>query len=200
MRAQAPAAMGPETLEFSARPSWLAMGVVAVAGLIVLVSAYILMVKPVPIALVGLLIAVMGSCGLLALSALNGVFPAGIEVSSDGLELRRLLGSQSFSWSEVEDVKLVPAPGTFADDPARGYASRIGIGLFLNETAKTREDANLADVVLCVGTDEHTDQLMRLVDRISMYRERRAPKVAPRLGARRAVVAGTATEFRRKGA
>lgn len=200
MRAQAPAAMGPETLEFSARPSWLAMGVVAVAGLIVLVSAYILMVKPVPIALVVLLLAVIGSCGLLTLSALNGVFPAGIEVSSDGLELRRLLGSQSFSWSEVEDVKLVPAPGTFADDPSRGYASRIGIGLFLNETAKAREDANLADVVLCVGTDEHTDQLMRLVDRISMYRERRAPKPAARIGARRAVVAGTATEFRRKGA
>lgn len=203
MRAQAaPAAPDPEALEFAARPNWLALMLAIVPALVVLQSLYVLVVKPVPIGLVLLILVTMGACGLVAAKAIESLMPTSVQLTEQGVDVNRTFGSQSFAWHDIEDIKLVPAPGTFADDPNRGLASRIGIGLFLKETAKDREDANVPDVVLFVGTDEDTSQLLGLMERIGRHRTRKAVPVRsgpPKIGARRPVAAKAQGQFRRNG-
>lgn len=201
MRAQAaPAANEPEALEFAARPSWLALMLAIVPALVVLQGLYVLVVKPVPIVLILLILVTMGACGLVAAKAIEGVMPTGVHLTEQGVNINRTFGSQSFAWHEIEDIKFIPAPGTFADDPNRGLASRIGIGLFLKETAKDREDANVPDEVLFVGTDEDTSQMLGLMERINHHRTRKSGPVRsgpPKIGARRPVAAKAQGQFRR---
>lgn len=190
MREQAPAAAGTEALEFVAKANWLTLALAIVPGLAVLQSVYVLMVKPVPVLLILLLVGVIAACGLLAMKALEGVLPTSVVLTPEGVEIARTFGRQSFKWHEIEDIKLVPAPGTMADDPNRNSASRIGVGLFLKETAKARVDDNNADVVMFVGTDDDTAQLMGIMERINAARTRKLGPVAgkgpPKIGQRRA--------------
>lgn len=199
MPAQAPADSGLEALEFAGRPSWLAIVLAVVPALVVLQSLYVLAVKPVPVILVVLLIAMMLACGLLGAKALEGVLPTSVALTQHGIDVSRTFGSQTYAWHEIEDIKLVPAPGTMADDPNRSLANRIGIGLFLKAKSKDREDDNLADVVLFVGTDEDTSQLMGIMERITAFRARKlGPARGPaKIGARRGPVRAQ-NQFRRK--
>lgn len=200
MREQAAATAGVEALEFVARPNWLTLALAIVPTLAVFQSLYVLIVKPVPVVLILLLVGVIGACGLLALKAFEGVLPTNVELAADGVDVSRAFGKQSFKWNEIEDIKLVPAPGTIADDPNRSSANRIGIGLFLKETAKSREDNNLADVVLFVGTDDDTAQLLGIMERIAAARARKlgpaGGKAPAKIGARRAAPR-PAAQFRR---
>jgi hypothetical protein len=199
MRATTPVAGGPLSLEFASRPSWLAWVLCIVPGLIVLQSGYVLLVKPVPLTLLLLLVMVIGTCGMLAVTALDAVMPTTVALTQDGVEIKRQLGTKTFGWSEIEDIKLVPAPGTISDDPTRKHANRIGVGLFLRATAKDRTDPNLADAILFVGTDEDTGQLLGIMEQINSYRSRRgsAPRGPARIGAGRARTTRSGTELRR---
>lgn len=201
MRATAPAEAGPEALEFAAKPGWLALTFAIVPALVVLQSAYVLMVKPVPVLLIILLVAVMAACGLLAAKALEGVLPTQVQFTAEGIEIAKTFGAASYKWHEIEDIKLVPAPGTLADDPNRASAQRIGVGLFLKENAKDRIDPNHADFVLFVGTDDDTAQLLGIMERINTHRAKKIPLTArgpAKIGQRRAPAARVQSEFRRK--
>lgn len=198
MRSQASAESQDEVVEFAGSLSWLAIALAVVPGLVVLQSAYVLIVKPVPWPLIMLMLPVMGACALLAAKALEGILATTVTLSPQGIAVTRALGSQSFSWMDIEDVKLVPAPGTFADNPAHNLASRIGIGVFLRANAKDREDPNLADEVLFVGSEEDTSRLLGIMERINLHRNRKLTRTAPpRIGAKRVVAGGGVAEFRR---
>lgn len=198
MRSQASAESQDEVVEFTGSMSWLAIALAVVPALVVLQSAYVLVVKPVPWPLIALLLAVMGSCAMLAAKALEGILATTVKLSPQGIDITRTLGSQSLSWMDIEDIKLVPAPGTFADNPGHNLASRIGIGVFLRANAKDREDPNLADEVLFVGSEEDTSRLLGIMERINLHRNRKLPRAAPpRIGAKRVAAGGSVAEFRR---
>lgn len=201
MRSQATAESQDEVLEFAASPSWLAIALAVGPALVVLQSLYVLAVKPVPWSLILLMVPMMGACGMLAMKALEGILATTVTLGSQGIEVSRALGSQGFSWMDIEDIKLVPAPGTFSDNPAHNLASRIGVGVFLRANAKDREDSNLADEVLFVGSEDDTSRLLGIMERINSHRNRKVPRAAPpRIGAKRVVAGGSAAEFRRRAA
>lgn len=201
MVAQAPAETHNEAVEFAASPSWLAIALAIVPALVVLQCVYVLVMKPVPWALIVLLVLVMGTCGVLAMKALEGVLATNVKLGPDGIVVARTFGSKSLSWMDIEDIKLVPAPGTFADNPGHNLASRIGIGVFLRANAKDREDANLPDEVLFVGSEEDASRLLGIMERINAHRSRKLPRAAaPRIGVKRTAAAAGVTEFRRRAA
>lgn len=133
-----------------------------------------------PLPLLGLFLAVVASCSALALAAGQTVMGTKLTADRDGLQLKKFLDEQRYNWDQVEDVKVLAATGTFADDPFTEVNERIGIGLFLRGTDRVREHEFDADVILCAGTKEEAATLVKVVEKLQGFQKRlNAPMARP---------------------
>jgi hypothetical protein len=91
-------------------------------------------------------------------------------LTQQGMKMSRLFGSKSYAWSEIEDIRIIAPTNTFGDNPLLEPGKRIGLGLFVANSSKVRDNEFDADVVLCAGGAPHADRLMSLVERLKSAR------------------------------
>ena len=85
-----------------------------------------------------LLILVALTSAVIAKSAAEGVFPRSVKVSSEGLTFYHMGSSQSFSWADVEQIKLMTGAGGLDENPIYSEEKRRLIGLYLKSKPEPR--------------------------------------------------------------
>jgi hypothetical protein len=116
--------------------------------------------------------------GWLAVTALETLCETRIMLQPDALTVVRLLGRESYPWSDIQHVKIVPAARTFADDPAREDGAYVGLGIFLASKAKQRGEHGDADAMLWSAAGQYTEDFMKMRDTINAYKARLAGRGA----------------------
>ena len=120
-----------------------------------------------PIVLMVLLFAVVCCCVALLKNAIDEMGAVTIEWSSQGVTVRRLLGSVSYYWSHIERVDLYDPGATFGDN-GRHEEKRMAIGLFIRDPAKVnRAPGDLPDVMLVSRVGAAAEKIPKLSERLS---------------------------------
>ena len=135
----------------------------AVIGVFVLI---LFALEPVPLPLIGLLVLVMGCAGALGYVALEIVTGTTLKIEPGGLQVRRLFGSETYAWADIADIKVIPATGTFGDDPFQETGNRIGLGLFLRKGDSKPNGNSEADIILATAEKEDASRLVTVVDKL----------------------------------
>ena len=161
-----------DQIEFPAQKSPLAMFFVVVPTLTIVTIALVVMQHKLPLYLIALLLLVGGGCMMLAKAALESLGDVKIDLTGEELVVRRLVGSASYSWSNIESVKMLSPDPTFAD--IRGEEGTIGIGLFMRNPDKKKErDADAPpDVLIVTRSAEEADKVAKACERISNARRK----------------------------
>ncbi len=162
---------GVETIELSRLPSLVATVVIVMGVLLVLQVIIVLLSHGVSLPLMGLLLITAGSAGWLAILALNAIMPITVTMNRDGLTIARMLGDETYPWSDILAAKVVPSSGLLSDDPRSEPSGRLGVGLFLKSRKTPRQHELDADVIVFGTPDTHVDNLIRLMDHIDEFRK-----------------------------
>ena len=186
-----------EKIAFPARFSPIGAFFVVVTGGIVVCSALAMLGHRVPVLLMLLIVGVMACCLKLLKEAVEDMGDVTIEWSSQGLDVHRLTGSSSYSWSQIDGVELFDPGGTFGDH-GRHEEKRAAIGLYLRDPERKQRPA-LPDVMVVSRAGEAADKIPKLCERLSHAKRFAGGKDARRLGGHAASpVAGRAVKsFRR---
>ena len=123
---------GVETIALSRRPSIVATVVIVMGVLLVLQVIIVLLSHGVSLPLMGLLLITAGSAGWLAILALNAIMPITVTMNRDGLTIARMLGDDTYPWSDILAAKVVPSSGLLSDDPRAEPSGRLASGCFSN--------------------------------------------------------------------
>ena len=142
-----PSAQQADQIVFPARIPPLAVFFVAAPLGTIMAIAVVLFTYKLPMLLIILLGLVGISCIALIKEAVVHLGPTTLEMTGQGLVIKRMLGSECYSWSQIDKVKLVDPGPSYSD--SRHEEGRAGIGLFLRG-AETKERAPEAepDVIL----------------------------------------------------
>ncbi len=120
-----------------------------------------------PIALIGLILLLIGSCVVLAKAALFSLGDTTIELTAQELKVQRLIGSASYNWSDIESVKLIDPGVTFCDN-ALEDEKRAGIGLILRKTdRKEAPSDDTPDVLVVVRAGDDVLKVTKAFERIN---------------------------------
>ena len=161
-----------EEIEFPAQNSPLAILFVVVSLLTLVVTVYVLAKVKLPTYLFGPLVVVAGSCAVLAKLALEGLGAITLEITQQELVIKRMIGSSSYSWSDIESVKLFDPGATFANG-GRGAEAYIGIGLFMRKADKKERDPSAdPDVLVAAFTSAEADIVSKACNRLDLARRR----------------------------
>ncbi len=143
-----------------------------VPTLIVAMTVFNIMTMKLPIPLIGLLVVVVACCFVWIKSALSELGDLKIEGTPQELRIAGLLGSTSYAWSFIDEIKLVN-PGASMSDTGRNDEGRIGIGLFMRlPPGKTRPADAKPDAILMSGSREEAEKVMDAADRILAYQRK----------------------------
>ncbi len=158
----------------------------AIVPLLTLIATVVaLLNNKFPAYLVAQLLVVAGGCIVLVKLALDGLGSVTLEITPQELIVRRMLGSTSYPWSNIEGVKAFNPGPTFANS-GRGEDGHAGLGLFLRlPDKKTRDSEAEPEVLLVSVTSEDTDKVKKACTRLEL--------------ARRKAMGATATDQRRPG-
>lgn len=153
---------------------------VAVPALTILAIGIAVMGNALPLPLTALLAIVVCSCGYWIKIALPQLGDVSIELTAQDLVIKRLTGRSTYPWSQVESVKLFD-PGSTMADSSRNGEGRVGIGLFLRSTAKTRTPDSPPDVTIITGSADTAEPIIKACERITSH-HRRGPAGANGIG------------------
>lgn len=188
-----------EVLELPGRmhPVLSALAIVPLAIVVLAVAGMAL--TPPPIPLIIILLVLIGCCLGLSWQAASHIMGGKLKMTPEGLKVSRLFREEIFPWASIEKCKVMPATGTFGDNPLSDAGQRVGVGLFLRDLPRKRDHDLDADVVLCAGDKENVQSMMRVAQRVQNAKER--IEVASRRRPARAVPgagAGAARPIRRR--
>ncbi len=161
-----------DQIEFPAHKSPLAIFFVVVPTLTIVTIAAAVIQHEMPLYLIALLLLVGGGCIMLAKAAVESLGDVTIDLTGEELVVKRLVGSASYSWSNIESVKTLRPDPTFAD--IRGEEGTIGIGLFMRnpDKKKEREADAPPDVLIVTRSAEEADKVAKACERISNARRK----------------------------
>lgn len=144
--------------------------VLALLAFLPLVTAIMIMlalfVEETPFPLIVLFVFVLGCCVLLSWTALQMLLGGKLTFDDAGLTVHRLFSTSHYPWPSVEGCKVMPATGTFGDDPLTEMKDRVGLGLFLRGLDRKREHDLDADEVLCAARSENVQRLMQIAGKV----------------------------------
>jgi hypothetical protein len=185
-----------ETIEISqqARPLLL-----AAAGLPVLTLVAILLLlvsRSVPYGLMALLLISAVFLAQLASSAIDSVWPTKVVLDPDSMTVKRLLGATVYPWHEIAVVKVTNSPGHFSDDPRCEPEGRFAVGIFQKAHNTGAGTDREPDVVLCTGTRDDVNQLVKVAELIDRYARKRLTRNNEK--STRVAQVPRAPEFRRR--
>lgn len=161
-----------ESIEFPAQNSPIAMFFAVVPALTFFAVVFALLRNSFPTYLVGQLLVVAGGCLFMVKLALEGLGPVTLEMTPQELVVKRMLGSTSYPWSNIESVKLFDPGATFANS-GRGEEAHAAIGLFLRAPDKKARDGDAEpDVILISASAEEADKLAKACNRLELARRK----------------------------
>lgn len=161
-----------DKIEFPGRTSPLTVFFVVVPILIIVLTGWVLMKYRLPIPLMGLLAIVAASCAVLVKSAAEHLGEISVELTAEEVIVKRVVGSASYGWSQIESVKVVAASPSFGDS-GRGEEGRCGLGLFLRTAEKKERSASdPPDVMVVSRSGEDVGQLQKAAERLSNARRK----------------------------
>lgn len=186
-----------EKIAFPPRFSPIGAFFVVVTGCVVAFSSVAMFDHKVPVLLMLLIVSVMGCCFKLLKEAVEDMGSVTVEWSSQSLEVHRLTGSSSYSWSQIDAVELFDPGATFGDH-GRHEEKRAAIGVYLRDPARKQRPA-MPDVMVVSRAGEAADKIPKLCERLSHAKRFAGGKDARRLGAHVASPAAgrAAKSFRR---
>lgn len=155
-----------DEIEFPMRMPPLAVFFVAVPILTIIFIVMVLVEYRMPLLLKIFLFLLGGSCIALIREAFNHLGAVTIQMSGQELIIKRMLGRSSYSWSEIEQVKLVDPGASFSD--SRHDEGRAGIGLFLRDPEKkVRAPDAEPDVILLSRSGDDAGLVIKACERIA---------------------------------
>jgi hypothetical protein len=161
-----------ELIEFPAQnqPIAIFFVVVPLATLIAIVVA--LLLNKFPPYLIGQLLVVAGGCIAMAKFALEGLGSVTLEITPQELIVKRMLGSTSYSWSNIESIKAFNPGATFANG-GRSEDGHAGLGLNLRRADKKARDVDAEpDVLLVSFGAEDADKISKACTRLENARRK----------------------------
>ena len=154
-------------MEFPARVSPIGAFFVLVPFLSLVTIGWTIAHHRLPIYIILLLVVVAGCCGKLLKEAIEDLGPVGVEWTNQGVTVSRLLGSYSFTWSQVEKVEKHDPGATFGDF-GRHEDSRAGVGLFIrNPDRKERAIDAAPDVLILSRCGADAEKVGKLAERLT---------------------------------
>lgn len=175
------AAPQSERIDFPARVSPIGAFFVLIPTLILFTIGWTIVHHRMPIYIILLLLVVAGCCGKLLKEAIEDLGPVSVSWTSQGVTVNRLIGSYTFSWSQVEKVEKHDPGATFGDF-GRHEDGRAGVGLFIrNPDRKDRAIDAPPDVLILSRCGSDADKVANLADRL-VHAKRFAGGKDPRRG------------------
>ena len=160
-------------IEFPAQMPPLAVFFVVAPLLTIVAVTLALMQHQLPMLLKVLLFLLVGSCVALVREAIGHIGEVTIEMTGQELIVKRLIGSASYSWSQIDQVKLVDPGASFSD--IRNDDGRAGIGLFLRDAEKKERAPDAEpDVVLISRSGDDAGLVIKACERIATAKIGRA--------------------------
>lgn len=161
-----------ETITFSQRPPLLPIILLAVAALVVIETMIVVSSHEMPIPLLVMFVIISLNCVWLGAVAADQIKPASLTLTPEGLEISRLLGSQTIDWTDIGEIRVVPSSGSFSDPPNRDGISKIAVGLFLRSSTKARADTLDADILVAGADKAFVKRLEGVVASLSSYQRK----------------------------
>lgn len=144
-------------------PLFLAM----VSTALVAVAMAVALTEPLPILSRIILLVTAAVAGLIAKEAVDATGGVTLTMTTDGLQIDRLLGRRVIAWEDIEEVSIEPANGRFSD-PRRGDPEDLAVGLYLTGLNRS----GMADVItLTVGAAD-IDDAAQISARLRSFKRR----------------------------
>jgi hypothetical protein len=182
-------------IELPARNPPIAVFFVVVPALTVVALIATLLGHPLPTPLLAMLLVVGASCLFLIKEAIGHLGPVRIEMTAQELIVKRVLGGESYPWSQIESVRLFDPGATFSDGGRHGEG-RAGLGLFLRQPGKAERlpDAEPDVLIVSRGGDD-AEAVIKASERITAAKRSAGSGRDPR---RPGMLGGKATRPSRK--
>lgn len=166
-----------------------ALSLTAIPQIVILILG-----RPLPIILTGLLIAVAISCIGVAAISLDELVSAEVVIGPDTLSWNSLLSSRTVPWHQITESQLVAVDGSLATTSLDSGLRAVGVGVTVMSSAPDKPEEKY---LLLVGPASVAGDMMLLVD--AMKAARRQTKAGQPQRGRRIAKPITATgEFRRR--
>jgi hypothetical protein len=123
-------------------------------------------VETVSLPLLALLVMMVGTAGSVAFVAIETMLGGKLLLQPKGLTIAKPFSQVTLAWTELADAKVVPATGTFGDNPFEETDNRIGLGLFLHVPGRKRAHNQDADLILLATEKEHATRLMLIAEKL----------------------------------
>ena len=199
MTASSPASTpATEQVEFATRVSPIGIFFGVVSASVVVCAAITMASHKPPVLLMLLMMGVMGCCIKLLKNAIEDMGQVTIEWSSQALVVHRLTGNSSYSWSQIDSVKLFDPGATFGDH-GRHEEKRAAIGLYLRDPER-KQLPDLPDVMVVSRAGEDAEKIAKLCERLAHAKRFAGGKEVRRVGAVAIPAGRAAKSFRRTAA